>query len=511
MLLGPEREGVHIDTLIRAPGVRLVRLDPREVGSLTLREAVLAVELELGRDDGVGAPAVEVKGGLGEDEGAGIRDTGVGANTLIVVLAEVGLRVLVVASSIPISSEVGAAVNIERTSIVEEAVLVNVGVGLTGNSNDSTGSAESVDRVRESIEGIGVVEGLGSKNLEERSVAGERRAVINILIGLDNPDKLLHGVVEVELDLVGGGPNRLVASELELSDEVLVGVLGHAAALVRVKEDIIDIERRGNEGLVVGDRGGSRLSRAENIAVQRGDRPEALVNGPDVKVDLDLVVLKSDQGESQTGVGAEPELQGDIQSRLREGVAGSANLAGRRGVAGAINVGERRVRDEGKLGRVTNHLEVPTLLLLGHRELVPDVHPVSVLAIDALASNLNLNLSDELLAGEIQPASIDTGARNSHVLVDLRESNLEIGAVSKISVPADHALDTATEIGLSVESLLDRLNREVRVPAVRHLPESNLRVTSKVNILSAIGYELHKTTSHFIIYLLKKKNFYKTN
>jgi hypothetical protein len=38
-----------------------------------------------------------------------------------------------------------------------------------------------------------------------------------------------------------------------------------------------------------------------------------------------------------------------------------------------------------------------------------------------------------------------------------------------------------------------------------------LRVTSKVNILSAIGYELHKTTSHFIIYLLKKKNFYKTN
>jgi hypothetical protein len=149
--------------------------------------------------------------------------------------------------------------------------------------------------------------------------------------------------------------------------------------------------------------------------------------------------------------------------------------------------------------------------------LVPDVHPVSVLAIDALTSDLNLNLSDELLSREIQPAGIDArrvGERRvgrSHVLVNLGESNLEIGAVSKISVPADHALDTATEIGLSVESLLDRLNREVRVPAVRHLPESNLRVTSKVNILSAIGYELHKTTSHFIIYLLKKKNLHKTN
>ena len=455
---------------------------------------------------------MEVKGSLGEHEGASIRNTRVGAKTSIIVLVKVGLAVRVVGISVPVSGEVGAAVNIERSGIVEEAVLVNVGVGLAGNSDDATGAAESVDRVRESIDGISVVEGLGSKNLEEESIASEGRAIINILIGLDDPDKLLHGVVEVELDLVTRGTDGLVTRELELGDEVLVGVLGHAAALIRVKEDIIDIERRGNEGLVVGNRGGSRLSRGKRSrAAERGNRPEALVNGPDVKVDLDLVVLKSDQGESQTGVGAEPELERDIESRLREGVAGSANLAGRRGVARAINVGERGIRDEGKLGSVTNHLEVPTLLLLGHRELVPDVHPVAVLAIDALASNLNLNLSDELLSGEIQPASIDAGARNSHVLVDLRESHLEIGAVSKISVPADNALDAATEIGLSVESLLDRLNREVRVPAVRHLPESNLRVTSKVNILSAIGYQLHKTTSHFIIYLLKKKIFYKTN
>ena len=113
--------------------------------------------------------------------------------------------------------------------------------------------------------------------------------------------------------------------------------------------------------------------------------------------------------------------------------------------------------------------------------------------------------------GELGEQDDAGGGGGSHLLVDLRESHLEIGAVSKISVPADNALDAATEIGLSVESLLDRLNREVRVPAVRHLPESNLRVTSKVNILSAIGYELHKSSSHFIIYLLKKKNFYKNN
>jgi len=85
------------------------------------------------------------------------------------------------------------------------------------------------------------------------------------------------------------------------------------------------------------------------------------------------------------------------------------------------------------------------------------------------------------------------------VLVDLGESNLEVGAVSKISVPADRALDTASEICLSVESLFDRFDGKVSISAICHLPESNLRVTSKVNILGAVSYELHKSTSHCII------------
>jgi hypothetical protein len=40
-------------------------------------------------------------------------------------------------------------------------------------------------------------------------------------------------------------------------------------------------------------------------------------------------------------------------------------------------------------------------LLLGKSELVPDVHPVTVLAVDALATNLNLNRLDKLLTREI--------------------------------------------------------------------------------------------------------------
>ena len=48
VLLGAQREGVHADARGRGAAVVLVRLHRVEVGTLTLREAVLAVELELG-------------------------------------------------------------------------------------------------------------------------------------------------------------------------------------------------------------------------------------------------------------------------------------------------------------------------------------------------------------------------------------------------------------------------------------------------------------------------------
>jgi hypothetical protein len=88
-------------------------------------------------------------------------------------------------------------------------------------------------------------------------------------------------------------------------------------------------------------------------------------------------------------------------------------------------------------------------------------------------------------------------------LVDLRESNLEVGAVSKITVAGDRAGYTAAEIGLAREGLLDRLHREVGVASVRHLPEGDLGGSSKENVLGAIGDELHESTSHFEIEIIK--------
>jgi len=229
------------------------------------------------------APTVHVKGCLGKNEGSGIRDGGalvvgsvgggqlgkagkakggknsgtVGSVSSVQARAsldttKVGFRQgVVVNTSVPVASETRGDVLIHGTRILEKTTSINEGIG----AGKLAGSTEGVDRVGEGINGISVVEGLGTKDVEEGSTAKEGRTVINVLVGLDNPDKLLHGVVEVELDLVGGGTNRLVTSELKLGDQILVRVLGETAALVRVQEDVVNVQRSRNKGLIVGNGG----------------------------------------------------------------------------------------------------------------------------------------------------------------------------------------------------------------------------------------------------------------
>jgi hypothetical protein len=109
-------------------------------------------------------------------------------------------------------------------------------------------------------------------------------------------------------------------------------------------------------------------------------------------------------------------LERHVKGGLRKSVTGSANLTGSQGVARGLNIRERGISDEGKLGGVTNHLEVASLLLRGHSELIPDVHPVTILTVNSLTTDLNLNLGNKLLTGVIQPTGIDTGVLASGVV-----------------------------------------------------------------------------------------------
>jgi len=353
MLFGSQGKRIHVDALIGAASVSLVRLNPREVRSFTLREAILAVELELSNNDGVLAPTVHVERGLGQNKGSGVRNSRAavevgGANEILEGDTR-GLRLLLklhVVGVVGISGfvDIGAIKRVQATklrarvgvigsipiivcvhlirhgiksaSVIEGALTVDISV-LTGKL---LGSSESVDSIGKSVNRVSVVEGLSAKNLEENRVAKKGRAIIHILIGLNNPDKLLYGVIEVELDLIRRRTNRLVTSELELGDQILVRVLGKTTTLVSIQKHVIDIQGGGDKRLVIRDNrshggaGAGRIglvgrNRGVVIAVQAGNRPQALINRANIKVDLDLVVLESNQRESKTGVGAKPELE----------------------------------------------------------------------------------------------------------------------------------------------------------------------------------------------------------
>ena len=73
MLLGAQGERVDVDARGRRAAVVLVRLDLVKVGTLTLRETVLSVELQLGNLHGVLALATHV--GSKDDLGEQVVDT----------------------------------------------------------------------------------------------------------------------------------------------------------------------------------------------------------------------------------------------------------------------------------------------------------------------------------------------------------------------------------------------------------------------------------------------------
>ena len=223
MFLRSQRERIYVDTGVGCAGVVLEGLNNVEVRTLSLRDTVLSVKLELSGDDGVLTPAVEVEGGLSEHECAGIGQHGAGGVRTVLVENTGLVPVLGGGGSCARHKAIEGAGHLEDTAGDES-------VGTTGFS----GSAEGVDGGRESINGIGVVEGLGTEDLEESTVALEGSAVVDVGVGLNNPDELLARVVEVDLDLVTGRSDRLVTGVLELLNEVLVGVLGHLSALIGI-------------------------------------------------------------------------------------------------------------------------------------------------------------------------------------------------------------------------------------------------------------------------------------
>jgi len=151
----------------------------------------------------------------------------------------------------------------------------------------------------------------------------------NERVALDDPDKLLRGVVEVELDLVGRRRDRLAARELELLNQVLVRDLGEAAALIRVEVDVVNIERRRDE---------ARRLEVDVRRIRRRARPAEVAERVELEPDLDLVVLERDEGERKTRVAVEPELEGHVERVLGRAVRDLRRRVGLARRAGAVAV-----------------------------------------------------------------------------------------------------------------------------------------------------------------------------
>jgi len=366
VLLGAESKRIYINTSIRGTGVVLVGLDDVKVRSLTFREAVLSVKLELSSDNGILTPAVHIKSSLSKYKCTSIRDRG--------TICTCGVS----------GSGVSSVRHLEYIIVNDRRCLVAATKGMDG--------------IRKSIDGISIVERLGTKSLVKGLTALKRCTVINVGIRLNNPNKFLTRMVEVELDLVGRGTDRFITSELNLLNEILVGILCHLAALIGIKEDIIYIKGCSNKRLLVSSTDRNRSTARFKLLYS----PEALTDRTEINVDLDLVVLVSNKREGKSRVTAKPELKRYVKCSLRKGVAGSTYLVGSSVRSARTRyVSKSRVSNVCKSGSVTNHLVVTRLLLLGKGKLIPDVHPVTVLTVDALTTNLNLNLSNKLLTDEV--------------------------------------------------------------------------------------------------------------
>lgn len=342
MLLGQEGERVNVDAPGRDVGVVLVWLHQVEVGSQALGEPVVAVELELGRGDGVLAGIHEVA----------LADLRASVGTGQEVLPRVG--------------------------------VLGRGVGVSS---------------------IGKVEPLLSEGLQ-------RCSGIHHECRLHGPHQLLRWMVEVEFHLVTGVVRCLDSSVLQLGNKVLVADLGEAAALLCIEVDIINIQRcvwQGTNHEVEGSGGGnSNLVGSE----------EAVGCLSELNVDLDLVVLQGDQGKSQTGVVAEPELQRNVQGLAGDGLGSTSAGDGGEG---------------GQIGGVSDHGGVSGSMPSGLGQLVPDVQPSGVVLVDALATDLELDALDQDVAEPVQPPEL-VGAAGWNGHGNTGNLHLEICAMDQITV-----------------------------------------------------------------------------
>jgi len=129
------------------------------------------------------------------------------------------------------------------------------------------------------------------------------------------------------------------------------------------------------------------------------------------------------------------------------------------------------------------------------------MHPVTIVLVDALATDFNLNVVDQVVTNPVQPTELSTRAIG-YLQSNLRQSGLEVHAMNQITVTLNGAGDFLAEVGGTIEGVLNGLHGEVSVTSVHDFKKCNLGVTCEVNILRPVGNQLHKPATGHELYLV---------
>jgi hypothetical protein len=171
------------------------------------------------------------------------------------------------------------------------------------------------------------------------------------------------------------------------------------------------------------------------------------------------VVLEGNKRKGETWVAAKPEFERDVK------------------VGFTVN-------------GLTNHGFVTYFLARRLGEFVPDVHPVTVVLVNTLTTNFDLDVLDESVSEPVNPGGSS--------IIKGRNSNLEVNAVHEVTIAGDSACYAFAKVRGTIESLFNGFHGEVSVAAVNDLEEGNLWVTSKVNVLGTVSDKLHQSSTHLV-------------
>jgi len=407
VLLWLQGEGVHVDAGHGVAGVVVVWLHLVEVLAVLLLEAILAVEDQL----------------------------------------ELVQRTHLVAT-------VGGCASLD-CALLDEALVADGGAVLVGEASGASDQQVGVSVLVGQHEVVGgAAERVGHGHVHVGWVGAEVPHGVQVGGGgavLVAPHQLLHGVVVGQTDQLGGALGQcadgVTAGVLHLLNQVLVALLGEAAALLSVQVHVV---------------GPHLKHRLGEVGVEVGGQ---------VEVEADLVVLQSNQWQVQAWVAVEEKQQRQVHTVSRGAGRGQAGT----------NCG--------------GHLAVLHLVILGKEDLGVQTPPGLEVLVNALTTDGQLNGCDRTLG---DPAHIGLGVVGGQVgLSEGVGRKGHVHVADQIAVAGNGHGHTSGRCGGTVHGLLNVLHREVGVTLVHRLEEGNLGVTSQIHILSAISNELHKSTGHF--------------